>query len=251
MDSRVWARPTGPCEWIPWSSGPRWARAAAMRPSSAGSGRPPSRRMKPAMPHISPTTWFAGAWGRGGPRGNRHSIVDPRARRDKERPGRCARIGRRSAIQSHRHAHHGPLLRLPVPLPGRGGAPRRSTACRRAGWTTHRSGSWGAWPRPSSWLGIWPLLQRLKLANRADLGYGASRHAFLRALALGWVLGVLILLALVVALLGLAVRVRDQEPGAWSWIAGTAVQALIGGLLVGVPRGDLLPRRPVRRDPPP
>lgn len=77
-------------------------------------------------------------------------------------------------------------------------------------------------------LGIWPLLLRLKLANRADLGYGASRPAFLRALALGWVLGVLILLALALALLGLAVRVPDPEPGTWSWIAGKAVQALIG-----------------------
>jgi len=82
-------------------------------------------------------------------------------------------------------------------------------------------------------LGIWPLLLRLQLANRADLGYGASRPAFLRALGLGWVLGVLILLGLALALLGLAVRVPDPEPGSWSWIAGTAAQALIGGLLVG------------------
>ena len=40
-------------------------------------------------------------------------------------------------------------------------------------------------------------------------------------------------MALALALLGLAVRVPDPEPGTWSWIAGKAVQALIGGLLVG------------------
>ena len=84
-------------------------------------------------------------------------------------------------------------------------------------------------------IGIWPLLLRLQLANRAALGYRGSRPAFLRALGIGWVLGVLILLGLALAaLLGLGVRVPVPDPGPWSWIAGKAVAALIGGLLVGV-----------------
>jgi len=83
-------------------------------------------------------------------------------------------------------------------------------------------------------LGIWPLLIRLHLANGRDLGYGVPRLAFLRALALGWLLGVLILIGLVLALLGLAVRVPDPNPGGWSWIVGKALQALVAGLLIGV-----------------
>ena len=83
-------------------------------------------------------------------------------------------------------------------------------------------------------IGIWPLLLRLQLANRAALGYGVPSPLFVRALGIGWVLGVLILLGLLLALLGLGVRVPDPAPGPWSWIAGKAVQALIGGLVIGV-----------------
>lgn len=83
-------------------------------------------------------------------------------------------------------------------------------------------------------LGIWPLLVRLHLAERTALGYGVQRPLFLRALGVGWVLGVLILLGLVLALLGLGVRVPDPEPGSWSWAAAKALQALLGGLLIGI-----------------
>lgn len=82
--------------------------------------------------------------------------------------------------------------------------------------------------------GIWPLLQQLQVADRYALGYAVSRPRLLRALGIGWILGVLILLGLVFTLLGLGVRVPDPDPGPWSWIAGKALQALIGGLLVGV-----------------
>jgi len=83
-------------------------------------------------------------------------------------------------------------------------------------------------------LGIWPLLRRLQLANRRDLGYGVPRPAFLRALGLGWIYGILILLGLALALLGLEVRVPDPDPGSWSWIAGKALQAVVAGLLIAV-----------------
>jgi uncharacterized protein len=83
-------------------------------------------------------------------------------------------------------------------------------------------------------IGIWPLLLRLQLADRITLGYGASRPLFLRALGVGWVLGVLILLGLALTLLGLGVRVPDPDPGSWSWILGKAAAALVGGLLIGL-----------------
>jgi membrane protease YdiL (CAAX protease family) len=81
--------------------------------------------------------------------------------------------------------------------------------------------------------GIWPLLRHLQLANKVDLGYGIRRPVFLRAMALGWVLGVLILLGLALTLIWLGIRVPDPDPGPWSWIAGKAFQALIAGLLIG------------------
>ena len=82
--------------------------------------------------------------------------------------------------------------------------------------------------------GLWPLLKVLGLADRESLGFGVPRTCFLRSLGLGWVLGVLILLALVVALFALEVRVGDQDLDTWSFIAKTAVQALVAGLLIGL-----------------
>lgn len=81
-------------------------------------------------------------------------------------------------------------------------------------------------------IGIWPLLRRLSLANRADLGFGPGRSVLLRAMGAGWILGVLILLALVLALLGLGVRVPDPQPWAWSWLLAKALQALLSGFLI-------------------
>ncbi len=83
-------------------------------------------------------------------------------------------------------------------------------------------------------LGLWPLLKGLGLANRESLGFGVSRPLLLRAVGLGWVIGVLILLALVLALFALEVRVEDRDLDTWSFIAKTAAQSLIAGLLVGL-----------------
>ena len=83
-------------------------------------------------------------------------------------------------------------------------------------------------------LGLWPLLKGLGLANRNALGFDASRPSFTRAIAAGWVLGVLVLLVLVAALLALEVRVEDQDLDTWSFVARKAAQALIGGLLIGL-----------------
>jgi membrane protease YdiL (CAAX protease family) len=82
--------------------------------------------------------------------------------------------------------------------------------------------------------GIWPLLRWLDLANRSALGYAAPRAVLLRSVGAGWVLGVLILLGLALALLGLGVRVPDHDPDSLGSIAGLALKALAGGLLIGL-----------------
>jgi hypothetical protein len=83
-------------------------------------------------------------------------------------------------------------------------------------------------------LGLWPFLKGMGLADRRSLGYGVSRPRFLSALGLGWVLGVLILLALALALFELRIRVPDPGSLSGSLVAQKVLQALVGGLLVGV-----------------
>ncbi len=83
-------------------------------------------------------------------------------------------------------------------------------------------------------LGIWPFLKAIGLADRRTLGYGIARARFLVALGLGWVLGVLILLALALALFGLEIRVPDPGPISGWLMAEKVAGALIGGLLIGV-----------------
>ncbi|MFB1490436.1 MULTISPECIES: lysostaphin resistance A-like protein [unclassified Thiocapsa] len=83
-------------------------------------------------------------------------------------------------------------------------------------------------------LGLWPFLKRLQLANRTALGYGIPKPVFRRALALGWVEGVAILAVLAAMLVALDVRLPDADLELWPYLAKKALQALIGGLLIGV-----------------
>lgn len=84
-------------------------------------------------------------------------------------------------------------------------------------------------------LGLWPFLERLGLADRQALGYGAPRPAIVRAIPLGWIGGLAILGALVAALLVLDVRVPDPgDDGLIAGLAGAALKALVGGLLIGL-----------------
>lgn len=83
-------------------------------------------------------------------------------------------------------------------------------------------------------LGLWPFLRMLRLADRAALGYGVSVQGLRRAIGWGWLQGVLILLALVLALLALEIRVPDADLEPWPFLIKKALQALIGGLLIGV-----------------
>ena len=83
-------------------------------------------------------------------------------------------------------------------------------------------------------LGLWPFLKRLQLADRRSLGYGIQGRAFRRAVALGWIEGVAILLVLALALVALEIRLPDADLELWPYLAKKALQALIGGLLIGV-----------------
>lgn len=87
-------------------------------------------------------------------------------------------------------------------------------------------------------LGVWPFLKSMGLAGRGALGFRVAGWRLAVALGLGWVLGVLILLTLALALVGLGIRVPD--PGVDSWptlverAAGALPGALLGGLLIGL-----------------
>jgi membrane protease YdiL (CAAX protease family) len=83
-------------------------------------------------------------------------------------------------------------------------------------------------------LGLWPFLKRLQLADRTALGYGIPKPVFRRAVALGWVEGVAILLVLALTLVALEIRVPDARLELWPYLAKKALQALIGGLLIAV-----------------
>jgi membrane protease YdiL (CAAX protease family) len=84
-------------------------------------------------------------------------------------------------------------------------------------------------------LGLWPFLKAMGLNSRSALGYGVPRPAFLRALGLGWVWGLLILLVLAITLVALQVRIPDTLGDDWAaGLARKALKALIGGLLIGL-----------------
>lgn len=84
-------------------------------------------------------------------------------------------------------------------------------------------------------LGLWPFLTAMDLNRGLALGYGVPQTAFFRALGRGWLAGVAILLILALTLVALQVRVPD--PAGEDWLTALlkkTVQALIGGLLIGV-----------------
>jgi len=81
-------------------------------------------------------------------------------------------------------------------------------------------------------IGLWPLLKAMGVANWHTLGYDRTRPEFLRAVGLGWLIGVFILSALAVTLVTLEVRVPHLKPA--GVVASKAASALIGGLLVAI-----------------
>jgi membrane protease YdiL (CAAX protease family) len=84
-------------------------------------------------------------------------------------------------------------------------------------------------------IGLWPFLRSLGLNNAEALGFGARRPLFVRSVALGWLMGVAILLVLALTLLALQVRVPDAQGADWlASLSRRALQALVGGLLIGL-----------------
>jgi membrane protease YdiL (CAAX protease family) len=81
--------------------------------------------------------------------------------------------------------------------------------------------------------GLILFLPRWKLATRDVLGYALPRREFLRQLCLGFAAGVILLIPLAGALLGLGVRVMDGGL-TWVTVAGFAGQGLLTGLAVGL-----------------
>ena len=83
-------------------------------------------------------------------------------------------------------------------------------------------------------IGLWPLLRWQGLDNREALGFGPGWSVIKHTIIDGWGLGVLILLVLALALLELEIRLPEPTPDSWMRIAPRVVQALIGGLLIGL-----------------
>ncbi len=84
-------------------------------------------------------------------------------------------------------------------------------------------------------IGLWSFLKAMGLNRRDALGYDASRGEFLSALWRAWLIGVAILLVLAVTLVVLQIRVPETwDQGFLSSLARKALQALIGGLLIGL-----------------
>ncbi|NEV63739.1 CPBP family intramembrane glutamic endopeptidase [Thiorhodococcus minor] len=83
-------------------------------------------------------------------------------------------------------------------------------------------------------LGIWPLLLALRVADRDSVGYAPPWGLMRRSIGWGWVLGVMVLSILLAALLMLDIRVPDPTPPSWSSVLSKVLQALVGGLLIGL-----------------
>jgi hypothetical protein len=74
------------------------------------------------------------------------------------------------------------------------------------------------------------LIRQLGMNDRAALGFGLPRRRFLREMGRGWVLGVLMLLVLSAALMGLGVRTPDPA----HWHLRDLSKALPEGLFAGL-----------------
>lgn len=84
-------------------------------------------------------------------------------------------------------------------------------------------------------LGLWPFLKAMGIANWRMLGFAAPAPVFVAAIGRGWLVGVAILAVLVSALLALGVRLPAPLGAGWlGELAAKALQALVGGLLIGL-----------------
>lgn len=84
-------------------------------------------------------------------------------------------------------------------------------------------------------IGTWVTFRSQGLANREALGYAVAPRTFFGALALGLMVGVVLMLAVCVPLLALQVRVvRPEYSGSWLAVLHTVPAALLAGFTVGL-----------------
>ena len=82
-------------------------------------------------------------------------------------------------------------------------------------------------------LGAWPFLRWCGTGDRVSLGYGVQRRAFLRALGLGWLIGVALLLVPALVLVFMVVLVPSPLT-TWGQIASKVLQAMAAGFLIAL-----------------
>ena len=98
-------------------------------------------------------------------------------------------------------------------------------------------------------LGFVAVARRLQLADRASLGYGVPRREFVREMALGLILGVVTMLALVALMSALGLLDWSRAAAFSVARAGEADRAARGERFRGgIHRGDLPARRHAYRD---
>lgn len=79
-------------------------------------------------------------------------------------------------------------------------------------------------------IGLVVLTRRLGLSNREALGFGLSRPAFLRQMALGWIGGALLMLPLISLLLGL--DIRTVRPDKLHDLVKLAAGGIVSGFVI-------------------
>lgn len=84
-------------------------------------------------------------------------------------------------------------------------------------------------------VGLWPFLHWLRLDQRASLGFDEPGAGFKRQVIRGWLLGALMMTAIVALLLASGARVFESwEPGVLLDLLKTAMRALVAGLLIAL-----------------
>jgi membrane protease YdiL (CAAX protease family) len=84
-------------------------------------------------------------------------------------------------------------------------------------------------------IGFFLVARRLRLSDKASLGYGAPRPVFMRELLVGFVLGVVLMLPIILAMIGL--DLRTMRPGVTldaATLAGLALEGIARGLVVAL-----------------
>lgn len=82
-------------------------------------------------------------------------------------------------------------------------------------------------------LGLLPFLRRFRLCDWSSLGYGVAGRSLRRTVAIGWLLGVAMLLAQALVMVRMGMLVPVSLPS-WAFLAKKAELALMSGLLVGI-----------------